>query len=402
MTRRLLPMTATLRRLRPTTERARLTALYGGLLLLAGGVLAGVIYALLQDDLDARLGKAVTPVPRGPRMTPDEDTPPGAVQGDEYTVVPANKVGEAAKTRTVAALTATTLSRLLTVSGIALVVFAVLSLFLAWWMAGRVLRPVGVITATARKLSGENLHQRIGLKGPPGELKALADTFDQMLGRLEQLVTAQQRFAANAAHELRTPLAVQRAAAEIGLADADPERVAWIRAELIKAADTSERLIESLLLLAATDQGIQRREDVEMDETVAVVTAGFSDEAREKAITVTTTVEPLTVPGDPVLLAHLVRNLVANAVAYNHQGGSIRVHLADRVLRVSNTGPEIPADTVHRLFEPFRRLNERAHTPGEGAGLGLSIVASIARAHGAEATADANPGGGLSVRVRFP
>ncbi|MBL1113844.1 HAMP domain-containing protein [Streptomyces sp. 110] len=395
-------MTATLRRLRPTTERARLTALYGGLLLLAGGVLAGVIYALLQDDLDARLGKAVTPVPRGPRMTPDEDTPPGAVQGDEYTVVPANKVGEAAKTRTVAALTATTLSRLLTVSGIALVVFAVLSLFLAWWMAGRVLRPVGVITATARKLSGENLHQRIDLKGPPGELKALADTFDQMLGRLEQLVTAQQRFAANAAHELRTPLAVQRAAAEIGLADADPERVAWIRAELIKAADTSERLIESLLLLAATDQGIQRREDVEMDETVAVVTAGFSDEAREKAITVTTTVEPLTVPGDPVLLAHLVRNLVANAVAYNHQGGSIRVHLADRVLRVSNTGPEIPADTVHRLFEPFRRLNERAHTPGEGAGLGLSIVASIARAHGAEATADANPGGGLSVRVRFP
>ncbi|AGP55768.1 hypothetical protein M271_21125 [Streptomyces rapamycinicus NRRL 5491] len=394
-------MTAMVRRLLPTTERARLTALYGGLLLLAGGVLAGVIYALVQDDLDARFGRAVTPVPRGPRMNPDE-VPPGSVRGDEYTVVPANEVGEAARTRTVAALTATTLSRLLTVSGVALGVFAVLSLFLAWWMAGRVLRPVGVITATARKLSGENLHQRIDLKGPPGELKALADTFDQMLGRLEQLVTAQQRFAANAAHELRTPLAVQRAAAEIGLADADPERVAWIRAELIKAADSSERLIESLLLLAATDQGVQRREDVEMNETVAVVTAGFSDEARERAITVTTTVEPLRVPGDPVLLAHLVRNLVANAVAYNHQGGRVRVQLTGRVLRVSNTGPEIPADTVHRLFEPFRRLNERTHTAGEGAGLGLSIVASIARAHGAEATADANPDGGLSVSVRFP
>ncbi|UTO68021.1 sensor histidine kinase [Streptomyces rapamycinicus] len=401
MTRRPLPMTAMVRRLLPTTERARLTALYGGLLLLAGGVLAGVIYALVQDDLDARFGRAVTPVPRGPRMNPDE-VPPGSVRGDEYTVVPANEVGEAARTRTVAALTATTLSRLLTVSGVALGVFAVLSLFLAWWMAGRVLRPVGVITATARKLSGENLHQRIDLKGPPGELKALADTFDQMLGRLEQLVTAQQRFAANAAHELRTPLAVQRAAAEIGLADADPERVAWIRAELIKAADSSERLIESLLLLAATDQGVQRREDVEMNETVAVVTAGFSDEARERAITVTTTVEPLRVPGDPVLLAHLVRNLVANAVAYNHQGGRVRVQLTGRVLRVSNTGPEIPADTVHRLFEPFRRLNERTHTAGEGAGLGLSIVASIARAHGAEATADANPDGGLSVSVRFP
>lgn len=215
-------------------------------------------------------------------------------------------------------------------------------------------------------------------------------------------MTAQQRFAANAAHEPRTSPAVQRAAAEIGLADADPQHVAWIRAELIKAADTSGRLIESLLLLASTDQGIQRREHVETDETVAVVTAGLSDEAHEKAITVTTTVEPLTVPGDPVLHAHLVRNLVANAVAYNHQGGRIRVDLTGRVLRVSNTGPEIPADTVRRLLEPFRRLNARAHTAGEGAGLGLSILASIARAHGAEATADANPGGGLSVRIRFP
>ncbi|MFI5807202.1 sensor histidine kinase [Streptomyces sp. NPDC051561] len=387
------------RRVRLTSERARLTTLYGGLLVLAGCVLVAVIYLFVRDGLDARIGGAVAPMAKGATIDPRADLPDGFLSPAE--------AGERAVTKSVQVATDTTLHRLLTVSGIALAVFAALSVFLAWWMAGRVLRPVSVITTTARKLSGENLHQRIDLKAPPGELKQLADTFDQMLGRIEHLVTAQQRFAANAAHELRTPLAIQRALAEIGLADPDPEpeRVQWIRRQLIEAADNSEQLIESLLLLAASDGGgLERHEPVPLGETVAVVAAGFGDAAREQGVTVKTSADPMTVEGDPVLLTHLVRNLLGNAVRYNYRGGTIGISTSpgDRCLEITNTGPVVPAEDVPLLFEPFRRLKERRHTAGEGVGLGLSIVTSIARAHGAEATGEANPGGGLTIRVVFP
>ncbi|MCX5384227.1 HAMP domain-containing histidine kinase [Streptomyces sp. NBC_00083] len=394
-----------MRRLVPATERARLTALYGGLLLLAGCVLVGVIYVFVQYGLDNRIGSAFTgAVPGGRAASPSPFASQSPCALPPAELVPSAQAGRHARTQVVQVVAATTLNRLLTVSGIALAVFAVLSLFLAWWMAGRVLRPVGLITTTARKLSGANLHQRIDLKGPPGELKQLADTFDQMLGRIEQLVGAQRRFAANAAHELRTPLAVQRAAAEIGLVDPDPERIRWIREELLQVADSSEHLIESLLLLAASDQGLEHRERVALEESVSAVADEHRAQARECGITLTTALESVSVEGDPVLLTQLIRNLFGNALRYNHRGGTIHIALAGdgRTLRIANTGPAVPPDAVADLFEPFRRLNERRHAPGEGAGLGLALVASIARAHGGTASAEANPGGGLTVTVRLP
>ncbi|MFE0421173.1 sensor histidine kinase [Streptomyces sp. NPDC058953] len=365
----------------------------------AGCVLVAVIYLLVQNELESRIVRAVDPKLEGVWTE--------LRAGDTAELIPTAEAGSHAVTQTVQVATAATLQRLLTMSAIALAAYAALSVLLAWWMAGRVLRPVGLITTTARKLSGENLHQRIDLKAPPGELKQLADTFDEMLGRIEQLVTAQQRFAANAAHELRTPLAIQRALAEIGLADPDPEpeRIKWIRRQLIDAADNSEQLIESLLLLAASHGGdLEHSEPVALGETVAIVAAGFSDEARGRGITIRTSTEPMTVEGDPVLLTHLVNNLMGNAVRYNHRDGTIGITATagDRSLEVTNTGPAVPAEDVPLLFEPFRRLKERRHAAGEGVGLGLSIVTSIARAHGAEATAEANPGGGLTVRVVFP
>ncbi|MEK8171519.1 ATP-binding protein [Streptomyces sp. M19] len=254
------------------------------------------------------------------------------------------------------------LGRLLTVSLLTLAAFAVLSVALAWWMAGRVLRPVGVITATARRLSGENLHERIDLDAPPGELKQLADTFDDMLSRMEQLVTAQARFAANAAHELRT-LAVQRAAAEIGLADPDPAKVARVRDKLISLADDSAHLIEGLLLLATAGQGLERAEPVDLDQTVTDVVANLADEADRQSVTVESHVEPCPVQGDPVLLTHLVRNLTANALRHNEPGGTVTIDIGPTGLSVSNTGPHVPPEAVPHLFEPFRRLKEREHTP---------------------------------------
>ncbi|MFF3020651.1 ATP-binding protein [Streptomyces sp. NPDC057939] len=399
------------------SERARLTALYGTLLVLAGGGLVALVNVLLRKGLGSRVSGAVTtvmpgvpidgrdPVPGEKVFVPARKLPPGVAPSEA-------QLAQWAATKNVSrAAEQAALHELTVVSLVALALFAVLSVWLAWWMAGRVLRPVGVITEKARRLSGANLHERIALQGPPGELKRLADTFDGMLDRMEGLVTAQRRFAANAAHELRTPVAVQRAAAEIGLAgDPDPQKVARIRERLIAVADSSEHLIESLLLLAVSEEGLESVEPVDLaalaeTELAAAFPSGGSGEASDAAPSVVRDLAPLTVSGDGTLLGHLVRNLLANAVRHNRAGGRVFVATtADGVLKVSNTGPQIAAADVPRLLEPFRRRAERRHTAGEGAGLGLSIVASIARAHGAELLAEANPepDGGLTVRVRFP
>ncbi|MFJ4780835.1 sensor histidine kinase [Streptomyces sp. NPDC088762] len=395
------------------TERARLTGLYGTLLLLAGGGLVALVYVLVGQGLYTSVSGAVSTV--SPALRRGEVPPPDPGRSPEpaRTVAPGEQPpGPDLKdlkaygfTHTLSdAVTEAMQRRLLTVSLVALAVFAVLSIWLAWWMAGRVLRPLAVITATARRLSGENLHERIALDAPPGELKELADTFDAMLGRMEHLVSAQRRFAANAAHELRTPLAVQRAAAEIGLAgDPPPERVARIRAKLIGVADSSEHLIESLLLLAVSEEGPQSGRPAERVD-VAALAAAELEACPHQGLTVERTLAPLTVTGDRTLLGHLVRNLLGNAVRHNRAGGRLGVATtADGELVVSNTGPLIDPVDVPMLLEPFRRRAERQHTAGEGAGLGLSIVASIARAHGAELVARANPApdGGLTVSVRF-
>ncbi|GAA0417515.1 sensor histidine kinase [Streptomyces luteireticuli] len=387
----------------PGGERARLTMLYGGLLVLAGAMLIGLINFLVSQGLYTTITSAVA---RNPDVAPGHSSPLPTAGPASPGPVPVQRDQEAlaaVKVFTRAAEQATQ-NRLLTISLVTLAAFAIISVALAWWMAGRVLRPVGVITRTARWLSGENLHERIALDAPAGELKQLADTFDDMLDRMEHLVGAQKRFAANAAHELRTSLAVQRAAAEIGLATSDPEAVARIRRKLIEVADSSERLIEGLLLLSVSDQGLDHREPVALDELVRTVTAEYaaSRQARDHGITVQARTAPMTVRGDPVLLTHLVRNLVGNALRYNHDGGHVTVSVHGRALEVDNSGPHVPPETVPYLFEPFRRLEERRHARGEGAGLGLSIVASIAHAHHARTDAEANPGGGLSIRVVFP
>ncbi|MEU6766834.1 ATP-binding protein [Streptomyces sp. NPDC046853] len=393
-----------------SSERARLTALYGGMLVLAGALLTGLVYFLVRQGLYSSISTAVTTAVPARRMHPPWRMPTPAATASVAERMPADGVTDPDITRGLAVTKISdiaeqaALSRLLTVSVIVLFVYAALSILLAWWMAGRVLHPVAVITGTARRLSGENLHERIALDAPPGELKQLADTFDEMLGRIEQLVSAQQRFAANAAHELRTPLAVQRAAAEIGLAgEPDPGQVARIRTKLISVADDSEHLIEGLLLLATSERGLERREPVALDVIADAVAEGLAGRAAERDVTLSLRAEPLTVDGDGVLLDRLVHNLVANAVDYNVKGGRVEVRTGPGGIEVTNTGPVVPPETVPHLFEPFRRLRERTHARGEGAGLGLSIVAAIARAHGAQATAEANgEGGGLSVRVRFP
>ncbi|AWS43689.1 ATP-binding protein [Streptosporangium sp. 'caverna'] len=344
-----------------TTIRVRLTLIYSGLFLLTSVVLLVTVNLLLRQALKTRVAR----LPRGAMARQPQVPHLPELVNDVI-----NYQWEMT-TFTVGILT-------------------LVSLAVGWLIAGRILRPIHRITATAQRLSLSTLHERIALTGPKGELKELADTFDAMLDRLERSVEGQRRFIANASHELRTPLAVQRAAIEIGL----PEDGGEIRDTLLRHNRRAENLIDALLVLAQAEHGLDNRSPVALDQAVWLVLA----ETGSDGVTVTGRAEPFVVDGDPVLLNRLVINLLDNAVRYNHPGGTVEVTLSRGVLTVRNTGPHVPQERFGDLFEPFRRLHT---TPGQGAGLGLSIVAAIAKAHGADVRANPNPGGGLELVVVF-
>lgn len=297
----------------------------------------------------------------------------------------------------------------------ALLVMTGCAVAVGWWTAGRVLRPIHDMTEKARRLSAHTLHERMAPTGPDDELKELGETLDALLARLEKAFDSQQRFIANASHELRTPLATQRAAIQIGLDDPSPEDLVRTRQTLLDTNRRSERLIEGLLVLARSERGLatDERDAVRLDHVVreetsrrpAVRGASGGPEGRgpDGGPAVNVVVAACSVRGNRLLLAQLVANLLANAVTYNVPGGSVEVSLTgEGALLVRNTGPVVSEADIAGFFEPFRR-GEGRDRMGPGSGLGLSIVRSIAVAHGGTVTAIPGPeGGGLAVTVRLP
>ncbi|MFI9780412.1 sensor histidine kinase [Streptomyces sp. NPDC051956] len=381
--------------------RGRITLLYGGV---STVITTSVLIAALRFQ-QSIVGNKVRDLPDNPAVGADPcppgsgDTPCSAVPTPPPTAQQGHKTVAGEKADFQQSLVDS--QRLITL--IAIAVIAVLAFAVCWWLTGRLLRPLHRITATARRLSLSTLHKRIALTGPQDELKDLADTFDAMLDRLEHAVAGQRRFAANASHELRTPLAVQRAALEIGLADPTPEKVAEIRAELIRTTERSERLIEGLLALARGEQGIDTQAPVDLAVVVGQVVEEHRAFADARQITVEVSARPIAAVGDEVMITRLVANLVQNAIRHNHPGGQVRIDLSPgRGLTVSNTGPHVPPDRVGELFEPFRRLHRDRTGSAEGAGLGLSIAAAIINAHGAALHTTANQDGGLTITVEMP
>jgi signal transduction histidine kinase len=372
--------------------RTRLTAWYGGLFLLAGVALLVTNYLLVSASL-----------PQAARFVAAVQAEPGWLSTDP--AVPAVRADaiQAAET-TVQDYRASALNTLLIQSVIALVITIGLAVVMGWVMASRVLRPLHSITETAHALEAHDLNRRIALDGPDDELKELADTFDGMLDRLAGAFDSQKRFVANASHELRTPLAVQRTLIEVamGAPDASPS-LTRLGQHLLDTNERSERLIDGLLLLARSDRGLSSREPVRLDEVVDDVVMSLEPLSVEHDVRVSWSPTPRTVVGDPVLLSHLVANLVRNAVLYNKPGGSVSVTVGTSpALRVVNTGSLIPADVVPGLFEPFRRLRTERLAGASGSGLGLSLVRSIATAHHGTASARPNEGGGLLIEVNLP
>lgn len=306
-------------------------------------------------------------------------------------------------------LRADALARVLRQGLLALVLLGALGVAVSYYLAGRVLQPLQDITAAAQRLSAERLDARIDLAGPQDELKQLADTFDDMLGRLEAAFEAQRRFVADASHELRTPLAVMRTEVEVALADPDASADDLREAALVvrDATVRADRLVDSLLLLAQSErmQGPSVRERVELPEVGAQALAAVVGEIEERGLQVATSWGPAAALGDRGLLERLAGNLVENAVRHNVDGGWLRVDtgvVEGRArLEVSSSGGVIAPGEVAGLFEAFRR-HGTARTARRGAGLGLAIVRAVAELHGGTARASARPDGGLVVTVDLP
>jgi signal transduction histidine kinase len=373
---------------RPTL-RARMALLYGGLVLLIGVSLLFTCVILLQN--------AIKQMPFYPT-----DTLYRRVGGKLQVVTPPN----------VDQTQADAIRYLLKTGILYFGIIIVIGTTGGYLLAKQALRPIAKLTQTARALSTDTLDQRINLGGPDDELRELADTFDEMLARLDQAFDSQRLFVANASHELRTPLSVIRTELEVTLSDpdADPDELRRMGTVVASAAERAQRLVTSLLTLArlqAVGGGeLEVSEPVDLARLVPAAISAVSSESEEKGVRIETEVEEAVTVGDPRLLERLVGNLVENGIRHNVQGGWLRVttgQTSDKVwLHVANGGAVIPNGDVDRLFEPFRRGAGKVRTATKGAGLGLAIVRLIVEAHHGRLQAAAPPFGGLAVRVELP
>ncbi|WP_030226455.1 sensor histidine kinase [Actinoalloteichus caeruleus] len=387
--------------------RTRLTAWYGLVFFVSGASLVAINHALTERGLRTHLADtAFSQVVHQHWRSTEVD---GVVRSESrgVSVEPvddrlASEIAEATQRAREAAL-----ADLLDQSLVALAVAGVLAVAIGWLMAGRALRPLSKVTAHARRVAERSLHERVALTGPRDEIRELADTFDDMLERLDRAFDGQRRFVANASHELRTPLAVNRALIEYAVSDADAdERMSDLGGQLLEVNARQERLIEGLLMLARSDRTVEDPRPVDLGEVLSRVAGRVEGTAELAGVRFTVSPAAAPVLGDPVLLEQLVTNLVHNGIRHNHSGGWLDVRTAtvgaDVELVAGNSGPVVRAEDLPRLFEPFRRGQPERTDSHRGAGIGLSIVRSVARAH--RGTVDASPrrGGGLTVRLRLP
>jgi signal transduction histidine kinase len=384
----------------PRTVRLRLTALYGALFAASGAVLLAITYLLVRSTGGLLLVKDGTPTGLG---SPSAGS--SLATGD----IPPQLQGLVRQAREQAAdQRAAEIEQLLVQSGIALAIMVVISIALGWLVAGRVLRPLRTMTATAREISARNLHERLAMQGPRDELKDLADTIDGLLGRLETAFDAQKRFVANAAHELRTPLTVEHALLEETLTDSDATLGSFrsTSERVLAISEQQARLLDALLTLASSERGLDRREPLDLSVLTDQVLRTWRPETDRRGLQIEARIAPAPTSGDPALVERLLTNLLDNAVRYNLPGGRVAVATASDAehaqLSVANTGPLIPPAQVERLFEPFHRLGDRATANDGHHGLGLSIVRAIAAAHDATVAVSPLPQGGLTVEVSFP
>ncbi|MGW6419485.1 sensor histidine kinase [Streptomyces sp. NPDC055055] len=374
----------------PGTVRTRFTVLYTSLFLASGALLLALAAAFASGS---RIAEAVPgSVPErtvaGPAQERIDDLERRLAQADEDQA-----------------------RQILKGSAWALAVMGVASIGLGRLVAGRVLRPLRTMTVTTRRISADNLHERLAVTGPADEVKDLADTVDDLLERLEGAFASQRRFVANASHELRTPLTTMRAALDVTAAKPGPvpERTRVLVGRLRTELDRVDHLLDGLLVLARTQHGaFGDAARVRLDLLLSEALALRAEETAAKGLTVLRDREngPADVWGSASLLGRVVENLVDNAVRHNDHGGRLRADVCaegDAVrLVVESGGPVLDEEQVAGLGRPFSRLGADRTGGERGSGLGLSIVAAITAAH--DGVMEMRPGseGGLRVTVVLP
>jgi len=371
------PSQPTLRVLLPRpTVRWRLTLLYSLLFLICGAALLAITYWLFANF-------AISP--------PKQPNNPAMVRlQTAMAVVRSNG-----------------LHRLKLYSGIALAVMVLLSVLLGWLVAGRVLAPLRMITATADRISDTNLHERLAMSGPRDELRLLADTIDRLLARLEAAFDAQRRVVANASHELRTPLAMMRTTLDVAIAKPGgvPAQTRELDAELRVDLDRADQLVESFLTLARAQNGeLDERSQVALEPLIRFALNDRADPIAAKELTVETHLEAVEVAGSPTLLRRMIDNVIENAVRHTTPGGLVEITLASSEGRqarvvIASSGSMLDPGAVAQLVQPFKRLSQDRTGSQDGHGLGLSIVAAIATAHGGQVDLHARAQGGLRVQI---
>jgi len=390
--------------------RVRLALLIGLLLAIAGAALLAISYGLVSSNLNAPLTDeppaASAAAPRARAQF--RSTPPAHGRSGEGSE-PANATAHAqaaVSATTQHALSKRTLDQLLTQYLAVLAGLVLVAVVLGWLLAGRLLRSVRRMTAVARRVTGSNLDERIGLHGPRDELRELADTFDGMLARLDMVFTAQRRFVADASHELRTPLAAMRIELEVLAGDPDAA-LADIHAAtrvLRRQLARSEELIEALLALARSEPELLACEPVDLSQIARKALDDAAAGAAARRLRIDTELAPATVRADRRLLSLLVGNVVSNAIKHNREGGWLELRTtftAERaVLLIANSGCIVPVEEVLDLTQAFRR-GGTART-GEGHGLGLAIVAAVTHAHHGQLKIEPIREGGLRVEVSLP
>jgi len=362
---------------RPTV-RWRLTLLYSLLFLLCGAALLAITYWLFANF-------AISP--------PKEPLNPTMVQlQTAMSTVRSNG-----------------LHRLQLYSGIALAIMTIVSVVLGWLLAGRVLAPLRTITATADRISETNLHQRLAMSGPRDELRLLADTIDRLLARLEGSFDAQRRFVANASHELRTPLAMMRTTLDVAIAKPGvPAQSRELDVELRVDLGHADQLLESFLMLARAQNGqLEERDQVALEPLIRSAVSDRADQIAAKELTVEADLDAVDVAGSPTLLRRMIENVIENAVRHTKPGGLVEIALtssAGRQARVviASSGPVLDPGAVAQLTQPFKRLSQDRTGSQDGHGLGLSIVAAVAAAHGGQLDLNAPAEGGLRVNITLP
>ncbi len=291
-----------------------------------------------------------------------------------------------------------------------LVLFAISLLLLGYFAAGKIIQPISKINTLARKISEKTLDKRIPLGTNKDELYTLASSLNQMFDRLQFSFRRQKEFIANASHELKTPIAMQRLFFDEALQRSDlPEQ---FQTQLVGQADSllrMDRLVKSLLDLSALELGeTYTAEPVNLSHLTGSVLSEFEDIFLAADIHIEHAIEQSAqVPGDREKIRRMLINLLDNAVKYNDkENGKIRVTLNttnDNVkLEISNTGPGIPTDDLKRVFNQFYRVEKSRATALGGSGLGLTIVQRIVELHHGNVEISSEPAGWTRIHILLP